>query len=135
MCFFFPPTFSSRFSLLFSSFSSGYFSGSDMHALTTILLCLTDPLIAPFPQVLPFDPFVAAQTDYPITTYQPTYFLATSFEDAKEKMRQFNDATQRPFHVRYRHMTQTLEVDRNIKVPQMDTRMAHEEEHRWTSID
>jgi phenylalanine-4-hydroxylase len=36
---------------------------------------------------MPFDPFRAAIQPYPITTYQPTYFLAESFKDAKEKLR------------------------------------------------
>ena len=31
------------------------------------------------PKVLPFDPFVAAEQEYPITTYQPTYFQAQRY--------------------------------------------------------
>jgi hypothetical protein len=33
-----------------------------------------------------FDPFRASVQPYPITNYQPTYFLAESFTDAKEKL-------------------------------------------------
>ncbi|SPQ97502.1 unnamed protein product (mitochondrion) [Plasmodiophora brassicae] len=68
------------------------------------------------PAILPWDPYVAAQTEYPITTYQPTYFLASSFDDATAKMRDFADSLPRPFQVRYNAMTQALEVDRNIQV-------------------
>lgn len=43
--------------------------------------CLTDK-----PEIRPFDPPVTAQQKYPITSYQPVYFVAESFADAKEKM-------------------------------------------------
>lgn len=33
-----------------------------------------------------FDPETTGATKYPITEYQPVYFVANSFEDAKEKM-------------------------------------------------
>ena len=36
---------------------------------------------------MPFDPFRACIQPYPITSYQPAYFLAESFKDAKEKLR------------------------------------------------
>jgi phenylalanine-4-hydroxylase len=58
------------------------------------------------PKIKPWDPIRASQTEYPITTvirfaacppnihcsgrqYQPLYFLANSFEDAKVKMKEF----------------------------------------------
>jgi phenylalanine-4-hydroxylase len=31
---------------------------------------------SPNPQLLPWDPETASQTAYPITTYQPVYFVA-----------------------------------------------------------
>lgn len=68
------------------------------------------------PEMLPWDPFVAAKQTYPITTFQPKLFVAKSFEDAKERMRQFSDSLNKPFHVRYNPLTQSLQVDRNIKV-------------------
>lgn len=34
----------------------------------------------------PFDPAKTALQKYPITEYQPVYFISESFEDAKEKM-------------------------------------------------
>lgn len=33
-----------------------------------------------------FEPFKTALQKYPITEYQPIYYIAESFEDAKEKM-------------------------------------------------
>lgn len=43
--------------------------------------CLTDQ-----PELREFDPATTGETQYPITEYQPVYFVANSFEDAKEKM-------------------------------------------------
>lgn len=39
------------------------------------------------PKLLPFDPDKTSLQKYPITEYQPVYFVAESFEDAKEKVR------------------------------------------------
>lgn len=44
--------------------------------------CLTDK-----PKILPFDPDKTCLQKYPITEYQPVYFVADSFENAKEKVR------------------------------------------------
>ena len=38
------------------------------------------------PELKPFEPFKTAVQTYPITEYQPLYFVAESFENAKEKM-------------------------------------------------
>ena len=38
------------------------------------------------PEIRPFDPPQTALQKYPITQYQPVYFVSESFEDAKEKM-------------------------------------------------
>ena len=44
--------------------------------------CLTDE-----PAKLPLDPEVTCNTEYPITKFQPTYFVADDFESAKKKLR------------------------------------------------
>jgi len=62
------------------------------------------------PKLLPFDPAVAAVTPYPITTYQPTYFVTESFEDAKKKISDYAKTLNRPFSVRYNPYTQNIEV-------------------------
>ncbi|KAM6896060.1 phenylalanine-4-hydroxylase [Lycodopsis pacificus] len=67
--------------------------------------CLSDE-----PKVLPFDPAKTSLQKYPITEYQPVYFVADSFEDAKEKVRKFAATIPRPFTVRYNPYTQSIEV-------------------------
>lgn len=37
-------------------------------------------------EIRPFEPVKTALQKYPITEYQPVYYVAESFEDAKEKM-------------------------------------------------
>ena len=44
--------------------------------------CLTDE-----PEKLPLDPEVTTITEYPITKFQPTYFIAEDFESAKKQLR------------------------------------------------
>lgn len=43
--------------------------------------CLSDK-----PEVRPFDPEKTGTQAYPITEYQPVYFVAESFQDAKLKL-------------------------------------------------
>jgi len=67
--------------------------------------CLTDK-----PKLLPFDAKIASVTKYPITEYQPLYFVAESFASAKEKVREFASNMKRPFSVRYNPYSETIEV-------------------------
>ncbi|KAL0280082.1 UNVERIFIED_CONTAM: hypothetical protein PYX00_001477 [Menopon gallinae] len=67
--------------------------------------CLTDK-----PQLKAFDPVVTAEQLYPITEYQPIYFVAESFEDAKEKMIKYAQTIPRPFGVRYNPYTQSVDI-------------------------
>lgn len=67
--------------------------------------CLTDK-----PQLKPFDPFEACKQTYPITEYQPLYFVAESFQSAQEKMRVFADTLSRPFSLRYNPYTQSIDI-------------------------
>ena len=66
------------------------------------------------PVVRPWDPNVAALQDFPITTYQPTYFLADSLQDAKVKMRSYCEELPRPFFAQYNCQTQTVFIDRPV---------------------
>ena len=77
------------------------------------------------PTYLPWNPEVASRTDYPITTYQPTYFVADSLSDAKSKLMEFTETLPKPFYARYNALTSTVWVDRNVKRGDKD---AHEEE-------
>uniref|UniRef100_A0A8L0DNG6 Phenylalanine-4-hydroxylase n=1 Tax=Oncorhynchus mykiss TaxID=8022 RepID=A0A8L0DNG6_ONCMY len=67
--------------------------------------CLTDK-----PKIQPFDPAKTSLQKYPITEFQPVYFVAESFDDAKERVRKFADTIPRPFSVRYNAYTQSIEV-------------------------
>ncbi|RUS86363.1 hypothetical protein EGW08_005881 [Elysia chlorotica] len=67
--------------------------------------CLSDK-----PEVRPFEPEKTCVQNYPITSFQPIYFVADSFEDAKIKLKHFAATIPRPFSVRYNPYTQSVEV-------------------------
>ncbi|PSN42902.1 Protein henna [Blattella germanica] len=62
------------------------------------------------PELRPFEPSKTAEQQYPITEYQPIYFVAESFEDAKEKMIKYAHTIPRHFGVRYNPYTQSIEI-------------------------
>ncbi|KAK4877648.1 hypothetical protein RN001_010154 [Aquatica leii] len=62
------------------------------------------------PEVRPFEPAKTALQKYPITEYQPIYYVSESFEDAKEKMIKYASTIPRSFGVRYNAYTQSIEV-------------------------
>ncbi|XP_070537724.1 phenylalanine-4-hydroxylase-like [Ptychodera flava] len=62
------------------------------------------------PERRPFDPAKAAVQPYPITQMQPVYFIADSFEEAKEKVATYAAQIPRPFSVHYNAYTQSIEV-------------------------
>ena len=68
------------------------------------------------PTLMSWDPDVAQNQVYPITTYQPTYFVAESLMDAKERMREYCENLKRPFYARYSPLTQSIWVDRALSV-------------------
>uniref|UniRef100_A0A1I8I8R8 BH4_AAA_HYDROXYL_2 domain-containing protein n=1 Tax=Macrostomum lignano TaxID=282301 RepID=A0A1I8I8R8_9PLAT len=57
-----------------------------------------------------FDPRTVSKEECLVTTFQNRYFYTPSFEDAKEKMREFAKTIRRPFDVRYNPYTQSVEV-------------------------
>uniref|UniRef100_A0A914Z4N5 phenylalanine 4-monooxygenase n=1 Tax=Panagrolaimus superbus TaxID=310955 RepID=A0A914Z4N5_9BILA len=57
-----------------------------------------------------FDPSVTCITKYPITSFQPKYFIAESFADAKNKLMTWTSTIKRPFQVRYNPYTQRVEM-------------------------
>jgi len=67
--------------------------------------CLSDK-----PEIREFEPEKTGVQEYPITSYQPVYFVAGSFEEAKRKMQDLCDKIDRPFAVRYNPYTQSVEV-------------------------
>ncbi|KAJ8381949.1 hypothetical protein SKAU_G00027270 [Synaphobranchus kaupii] len=62
------------------------------------------------PKLQPFDPEKTCLQKYPITEFQPVYYVAESFEDAKEKVRKYAATIPRPFSVRYNPYTHSIEV-------------------------
>jgi len=69
------------------------------------------------PELRPFDPFKAATQKYPITEYQPVYFVADSFRDAKERVRDYAATMKKPFTAVYNPYTQMIELlDKKRKI-------------------
>ena len=67
------------------------------------------------PLYRPWAPAEAAGQDYPITKYQPVYFVADSLADASERMRTHCEGLPRPFHARYQSLTERIWVDRAVR--------------------
>ncbi|KAI8791909.1 tryptophan 5-hydroxylase 1 [Biomphalaria glabrata] len=57
-----------------------------------------------------FEPLHMCTQECLITTFQDVYFYTDSFEEAKEKMRQFALTIKRPFAVRYNPYTESVDV-------------------------
>ena len=66
------------------------------------------------PEIKPWDPEVAAYQEFPITSYQPTYFLAESLEEAKTQMRRYCEDLPRPFFAQHNAQTDTIHIDRPV---------------------
>lgn len=62
------------------------------------------------PEHRPFDPVSTAVQSYQDQEYQPIYFVAESFEDAKEKFRRWVSTMSRPYEVRFNPYTQRVEI-------------------------
>ncbi|KAL3884241.1 hypothetical protein ACJMK2_030459 [Sinanodonta woodiana] len=67
--------------------------------------CLTDK-----PELRPFEPLQTAEQKYPITEFQPVYYVAESFESSQAQMRAFAATIPRPFTVHYNPYTDSVEV-------------------------
>uniref|UniRef100_A0AAQ5XA94 Biopterin-dependent aromatic amino acid hydroxylase family profile domain-containing protein n=1 Tax=Amphiprion ocellaris TaxID=80972 RepID=A0AAQ5XA94_AMPOC len=57
-----------------------------------------------------FDPRTTCNQECLITTFQDVYFVSESFEEAKEKMREFAKTIKRPFSVYYNPYTQSVDL-------------------------
>ncbi|XP_003704650.1 tyrosine hydroxylase ple isoform X1 [Megachile rotundata] len=78
----------------------------------------------------PFEPSITAVQKYQDQEYQPIYYVAESFEDAKDKFRRWVATMSRPFEVRYNPHTQRVEVLDSVDrleslVSQLNTEMTH----------
>ena len=67
------------------------------------------------PELLTWDPAVAALRPYPITRYQPAYFVARSLYQAKKLMRDYCREQHRPFYARFNPATERIWVDRAVR--------------------
>jgi phenylalanine-4-hydroxylase len=67
------------------------------------------------PKIKDWDPAVAATQAFPITKYQPVYFLASSLGDAKQRMREFCEDLPRPFFALHNTQTNTVHIDRPVR--------------------
>ena len=61
-----------------------------------------------------WSPSAAAGQDFPITDYQPVYYVADSLQSGKEMMQHFSEQRSRPFLARYNSTAQRIWVDRAI---------------------
>ncbi|CAB0008041.1 unnamed protein product [Nesidiocoris tenuis] len=62
------------------------------------------------PEHRAFEPSSTAVQPYQDQEYQPIYYVAESFEDAKDKFRRWVSTMKRPFEVRYDPHTQTVQI-------------------------
>lgn len=67
------------------------------------------------PEYRPWVPSEASEQDYPVTCYQPLYFVADGLQEAKARMRRHCERLPRPFHARYNPVTESIWVDRAIR--------------------
>ena len=65
--------------------------------------CLTDK-----PKLLNWDPLDASKREFPITTYQPLYYVAESFPDAIAKLKDFIEGLDLPHRVEYNPSSRTI---------------------------
>ena len=68
------------------------------------------------PEFRAWEPAKAAQQTYPITTYQPVYYVADSLADAKSRMRAFcEDGLSRKFGVAFDEASASVRPDRAVQ--------------------
>ncbi|OCT88930.1 hypothetical protein XELAEV_18017562mg [Xenopus laevis] len=65
--------------------------------------------------VKPFDPKTTCLQECIITTFQDSYFVSESFDEAKEKIREFAKSLNRPFSVYFNPYTQNIDILNNTR--------------------
>lgn len=73
--------------------------------------------VSDVPKFYPLDPYEISQNHltFPISSMQPHYFVADSFEKAKRQIVDYCDNISKPFAVTYNSSNDTVTVDRHIK--------------------
>lgn len=82
------------------------------------------------PELRAFEPASTAMQPYQDQEYQPVYYVAESFEDAKDKFRRWVSGMSRPFEVRFNPHTGRVEVLDSVDkleslVHQLNTELLH----------
>jgi tyrosine 3-monooxygenase len=77
------------------------------------------------PEHRPFDPATTAIQPYQDQEYQPIYYVAESFEDAKEKFRKWVSTMSRPFEVRFNPHTETVEIVQLDSIEKLESLVTH----------
>ncbi|XP_023943496.2 tyrosine 3-monooxygenase [Bicyclus anynana] len=82
------------------------------------------------PELRPFEPASTSLQPYQDQEYQPIYYVAESFEDAKDKFRRWVSTMSRPFEVRFNPHTERVEVLDSVEkletlIWQLNTEMLH----------
>lgn len=77
-----------------------------------------------------FEPASTAVQPYQDQEYQPIYYVAESFEDAKDKFRRWVSTMSRPFEVRFNPHTERVEILDSVEkldtlLQQMNTEILH----------
>lgn len=67
------------------------------------------------PELRDWDPAAAALQDFPITEYQPVYFVAASLRNARQQIRGYCESLPRPFHARLNSASSSIWVDRAVR--------------------
>ena len=83
-----------------------------LSSLGELEYCVSDK-----PKYLPLNPFTIAEKhlDYPISSMQPYYFVAESFQDAKKQIMDYCDTIWRPFQLTMDNKINVIRIDRKIK--------------------
>lgn len=82
------------------------------------------------PEHRAFEPASTAVQTYQDQEYQPIYYVAESFEDAKEKFRRWVSSMSRPFELRFNPHTERVEVLDSVDkletlIQQLNTEILH----------
>lgn len=70
------------------------------------------------PQIKEFEPNSTSVQEYQDEDYQPLYFIAESFDKAKEQLRIYSKTIKRPYKVKYDPFTQTIKIVDDFKMIQ-----------------
>uniref|UniRef100_A0A3Q2EG58 Tryptophan 5-hydroxylase 2 n=1 Tax=Cyprinodon variegatus TaxID=28743 RepID=A0A3Q2EG58_CYPVA len=82
----------------------------DVQKLATVRIFFSQHALSDKACVKMFDPKTTCNQECLITTFQEVYFVSESFEEAKEKMREFAKSIKRPFSVYYNPYTQSVDL-------------------------